>query len=358
MAKKGPHLPNLQPFIASGINPQTGLPNRFGSSPALLKENIKRLLKIQDRQTALNRYTWYNLPHELSGNLIERILYYRGKAALFYMEANSTFYFLPYALNGTIDVYGEYLGITPVPFAGGTTKDGNGDVDPWITGLKKIPHDEWKDMLEITRDEILNGCVLLWDYSKGVSQDITPRNELQDPILDIMSEMVPFMRTSLINGTGTHGMKVQDESERSNVQAANQTLVDAALTGNKWLPITGTIDFQELAGGSQISSQEYMMAYQALNNMRMNAYGLTNGGAYQKQGTILQSESDMNNANTELILQDGLYQRQMFCTLVNNLFGLQIWCEVSDAANIQEVMNENEEDQIDPDDGQGVESDV
>lgn len=52
---KGPVLPNLEPFWAAGINPQTGLPVKF-SSPVTLKEDIKKQLRLVDEQDAVNRY--------------------------------------------------------------------------------------------------------------------------------------------------------------------------------------------------------------------------------------------------------------------------------------------------------------
>ena len=54
----------------------------------------------------------------MDGQLLERILYYRGQGAFFYMESLEKFFFLPFALDGEIDVYGRYTGITPLPFNG------------------------------------------------------------------------------------------------------------------------------------------------------------------------------------------------------------------------------------------------
>ena len=40
-----PYLPNLQPYIAAGINPKTGLPLKFDQDGSALKNNIKQLIK-------------------------------------------------------------------------------------------------------------------------------------------------------------------------------------------------------------------------------------------------------------------------------------------------------------------------
>lgn len=76
---------DLTPYEAAGIDPRTGKPIKFDESviPNInLKSDIKRQLRILDEQNAVNRFTWYNLPPELDGNLIERILFYRGQGAL------------------------------------------------------------------------------------------------------------------------------------------------------------------------------------------------------------------------------------------------------------------------------------
>lgn len=57
MANKGPTLPNLEPFFAAGIDPRTGLPVKVaGACKALLKEGIKKNLRIKDEQNAVNRF--------------------------------------------------------------------------------------------------------------------------------------------------------------------------------------------------------------------------------------------------------------------------------------------------------------
>lgn len=352
MAKRGPYLPNLKPVLAAGINPVTGLPFKMGGDPASLKEEMKRFLRLQDQQQAMGRFTWSNLPPEIDGNLLERMLYFKGQLAFFYMAETEQFYILPYALSGTIDVYGRYTGITPLPFGGGTTT-AEGKDKPWITGLVRKPIYSVLLDEEVTLKDIKESAILLWDYSKGLSENLVPRCVMQDALLEVQSDLIPFMRTSLMNNTGVNAMKVADQSEQSNVKAASDSVYLASLTGQKYIPVVGGLEFQELCGNGSAQAQEYLMAYQSIDNIRASGMGLTNGGAYQKQGTILQSESDMNGGNTALILEDGLYQRQMFCTLVNSVFGTAIWCDISETLNMQPTMNENETDTLGQEQGQG-----
>ena len=325
----GPKITPLELYIQAGIDPKTGLPLKANNQPVYLTDNIKKQLRIVDEQDALNRYAWYNLPYGLNANLIERILYYRGQGIMFYMEADDRFYFLPYTLNGSIDVYGRYTAVTPLPFNGSTAADKK--ERPWIEGLIKIPR--YDIMLDATPKEVIASCVILRDYSQQQSQTVLSRQVLNDPLLDIMAECIPMMRTALINSTGVKGMRVTNEDEESNVKAANLSIQRAAMTGEGWIPIVGKLDFQDLTAGAIAKSEEFLLAMQSLDNYRLSLYGLDNGGLFQKRSHLLEAEQRMNNGNSGILLQDGLYQRQQFCDIVNSWFGLQIYCEISETVN-------------------------
>ena len=331
-SNKGPKMVPLDLYIQAGIDPKTGLPLKCsGSVPSELVNNVKRQLNIVDLQDALNRYTWYNLPKGLTGNLIERILYYKGQGALFYMESNETFYFLPFALDGSIDVYGRFTGITFLPFNGATS---DGEEKPWIQGFKKTPRYEvMTDPEEATVENVMDSCVILRDYSQQISQTILPRSTVNESILNVMAECIPLMRTALVNSTGVNGMKVSNEDEQSNVKAASLAIQKAALNGEKWIPIVGQVEFQEMVSGPTSKAEEFLLAMQSLDNYRLSLYGLDNGGLFQKRRHMLEAEQRMNNGNSGIILQDGLYQRQEFCDIVNSWFGLSIYCEISETVN-------------------------
>lgn len=323
----GPKLPDINSLIQAGINPKTGLPLKFGSSACALKDNLRKNFRVMDEQNAINRYTWYNLPDTLDGQLLERILYYRGQGMIFYMKTDNSFYFLPYALDGTIDVYGRFTGVTPLPF-NGTSSDGK--EKPWIVGLNRKPlygvkYDEVKE------SDFEKYCVLLNDYSKQISQTVIPRAQLQDPLIDTMSEMVPYMRTALMNSTGVKGMRVEDADAEANVKVAAAGVYDAAISGKPWIPITGHVDFQELTDGTTVKAEDYMVALQGLDNLRLSMLGLDNGGIYEKKTVVTDSQMMMNYSPTSLIYQDGLTLRQNFCDIVNSLWGLGIWCEASES---------------------------
>lgn len=330
-----PTLPNLEPLIAAGIDPKTGLPIKAGSNTACgFKPANKTLLRILDEQDAINRYTWYNLPEGLTSQMIERLLYYKGQLIFFYSEIDDKFYVMPYALDGGIDFYGRFTRVHPIPVAAGTSdadKKRYQQQRDYLSTIKLKPLYDIK-LDELTYDDLVSSCVIIRDYTEQLSQTSIPRQQLNDPLLDVMSDCIPFMRTALLNATGVQGMRVNSEDEQSNVLAASMSIDNAALNGQKYVPVVGAIDFQELTGGSVLNSEDFMRAMQSLDNYRLSLYGLDNGGLFQKNTHMLQSEQNLNAGKASLALQDGLICRQNACDIINSYTGLGIWCEVSEAA--------------------------
>ena len=312
-----PKIPDLKTLIQAGFDPKTGLPNKIGTKPCL-KENVKKALRLIDEQDAVNRYTWYNLPCNITSQELERMLYYKGQLAFFYMEDLDEFYFMPYALDGTIDFYGRFNTIHPVPMTSGEEKAGKAQAEllsqiklKCIYGIK-LPED-------LNIEDLTKSAVLLHDYSKQLSQTIIPRQIINDGIIDIEAECIPFMRTALIEETGVMGVRVQDADQAAAVQDGANSLVNAAMNGDMYVPIVGQMEFQELTNGGTGKAEDYMLAMQSLDNFRLSLYGIDNGGLFEKKAHELQSEADINGGPVGLVLQDGLSIRQNFCNIVNSI---------------------------------------
>ena len=340
---KLPKMYDLNPYYAAGIDPKTGLPIKAGDNgvSCIAKDDIKKQLRILDEQDAVNRFTWYNLPKGLNGRLMERILYYKGQGMFFKLQ--DKFYFLPYALNGTIDVYGRFTEVTPLPFNGKSRAESkDGKEKPWITGLTRqclyeieLPEDYIDEEGNILVDKIEsvqeNSCVLIKDYTEQISQTNISRQLLQDPVLDVMADMIPFMRTALLNGTGVEGMRVNSQDEAYQVELASRAVNQAALEGRKWVATTGNVDFQEFGTPTLAKAEEYLLAMQSLDNYRLSLYGLDNGGLFQKKSHMLEAEQKMNTGTTGLVLRDSLQCRQDACTIINSVWGLDMWVMPSEA---------------------------
>ena len=321
-----PSIPDIETLLQAGINPKTGLPIKFGSSSRCnTKEDIKKALRIVDEQDAVNRYVWYNLPCNITSQELERLLYYKGQLAFFYLEDLNEFYFMPYALDGTIDFYGRFNTIHPVPMTSGTDDKAGKAQAQYLANIKLSC--VYGILEEAERQDKVKSAVLLHDYTKQLSQTIIPRVNLNDAILDVESECVPFMRTALLMGTGIKGIRVQDADQEASVAEGARNMVDAALKSYPYIPIVGSVEMQELTDGNVTNAQDYLLAMQAIENLRLSTYGIDNGGLFEKKAHTLQTEADINGGPVGLVLQDGLSIRQNFCNIVNSIWGLGMWCE-------------------------------
>lgn len=338
------NLPNIEPSLAAGI-PLTNK-NAVKSAQDLLKlgkklnwrkDAVKKQLRIVDEQNAVNRFSWYDLPCNLSSQELERLLYYRGQLCFFYVPELDQFIFSPYALDGTIDWYGRYNTVHPVPISEGEEESGETKtvLSAYLANKRLdvcygVPITD-EDTLKWNK-KFLNGeaCVIVQDYIRQQSATIISRQILQDPILDIMSDCIPFMRTALLANTGIKGMRVSNQADYPNVLDANAAFEKAALDGAIYVPIVGSVDFQDLTDGQAMKAEEFLLAMQSLDNYRLSLYGLDNGGLFQKKSHMLESEQQMNAGKAAIPLNDCLKTRQNFCDIVNSITGLGISCEISE----------------------------
>lgn len=332
---KGPFLPDINRLIQMGINPKTGLPIKLGTGERCnTKEGIKIALRVIDEQDSVNRYTWYNLPCNLTSQEIERMLYYKGQLCFFYDKNLDEFYFMPYALEGGLDWYGRYRVIHPIPWnAGGTTDKSIKAQEAYITSIKLdvkygvvLP-----DMLK--EEDLYKSAVILHDYTRQLNQQILPRVTINDPILDLEAECMPYMRTALLMGTGIRGVKVDDTDQEASVQEGSRNMTNAALRGEPYVPIAGNfVEFQEMTNGGVTKAEDYLIAMEAIDNFRLSTYGMDQGGLFNKKSYVNEAQTQMNanGAGVGAVLQDGLSIRQNFCNIVNSIWGLGIWCEPSE----------------------------
>jgi len=328
-----PNLFNIDPFISAGIDPRTGARKNYKRQTSDLKIDIKKFLRIIDEQDAANRYVWHNLGANITSQELERMLYYKGQLCFFYERNTDKFYFMPYALDGTIDFYGRFNTVHPIPMTSGTD-DKNNKAQAELLSQLKLDCVYDVSLEPVTDKELYRSCVLLHDYTKQLSQTIIPRAEINDAVVDTMAECVPFMNTALVLGTGINGVRVTDADQQDSVREGSRSLKDAALNQTPWVPLLGTVEMQELTPGAVGKAEEYMLAMQSLDNLRLQSYGIENGGLFEKKAHELESEAAINGGPVALVYEDGLSIRRHFCDVVNSIWGIGIWVEP--AGSLQE----------------------
>ena len=204
---------------------------------------------------------------------------------------------------------------------------------------------------------LTDNCVILTSYGKGIAQREIPEQALIDPILDMMAEAMPLARTKLIASAGTKGMRVGNEDEQSNVEAANMSIERAALNGKRFIPVVGTTEFQEFADDNGGDAEIFMRYMTELDNLRLQSYGLKNNGLFEKSQYVNDTMAQNSQVNVGQIYEDGLKLRQDFCDIINANWGLGISCNASETVTNSdtnmdgEILDDNLSQQFGPDEG-------
>lgn len=331
----GAKIINNQLYKQAGVDPKTKKPDRK-EDPLKLKEEFKKVFRIIDEQDAVNRYKWFNLPMDISSEELERLIYYKGQLAFFYYKELDKFFILPYALEGTIDFYGRYNHIHPIPMATGTddTKEAQNQYKKSVNLLSTLKLKVIKEPIlpeDLTLEDYVNGCVLLHDYTKQLSQTIISRQALNDCFVDVASDILPYLNTALLAGTGIKGMRVNDADSAGEADRASRQVKHSALSGKLYNAMISTVEFQDLADGSPLKTEEFLLALQGIDNMRKGALGIENGGIFQKKAHKLESEQTGNESSVATVFQDGLSIRQRFCMICNSVWGTEMWCEPAES---------------------------
>ena len=238
-----------------------------------------------------------------------------------------------YALDGQLDFYGRYQRIHPIPINSG------GSDEKFVKAQEKILSEiklncKYVPIIpeKLTEDDLLHSAVLLHDYSKQIPQMIIPTQVLNDPVIDLEAECMPFLRTALLNNTGTVGVRVADADQANSVGQAAKSMVDAATHAEPYVPIEAAMEFQELTNNQSGKTAEFLQSMQAIDNFRLGLHGVPNGGLFDKSQYVNNEQTNMNlgGADVSLTLQDGLSIRQHFCNVVNSIWGTAVWCEISE----------------------------
>ena len=165
------------------------------------------------------------------------------------------------------------------------------------------------------------GCVIINAYCRDLGNRAIPEQEMMDPLLDMMAEAIPMARTSLISSAGTKGMRVNNQDEYSNVEAANKSIEKAALNGQRFIPIVGLTEFQEFADKSGAQNDQFFIYMQTLDNLRLQSYGLKNNGLFEKNQYVNNTMAGNIQANVGQIYEDALKCRQDSVELINMIWG-------------------------------------
>lgn len=303
-------------------------------TPNLLNKNLSydslfNIMREQNKIETIERYMWVNVPFGLTADIIERLLFYRGKGVFYFNDKVGKFQFLPFALNGVIDEYGRYTKCNTLPFTGVDTdekkkKKTQSLVYEDLELVYDLPYDE-ETFKKINQQKTFG--IVLNDSSLSISQQPIIRYNYVKPVLHMMATLMQIINTAMFGNADHSLLQIENEGELDSVKTQIEAINQDILRGNRFTPIIGKLPINPLKTTNSADLEGLFNTFNSLNNFLKSITGVANAGVFDKKAHLLQDEQKLNGSNADDIYYNGLRLRQEFCLMVQAYYQYPIWCE-------------------------------
>lgn len=318
-------------------------------------EELYTMMQEQNFVETIERYMWTNVPYGLTQDLIERLLFFRGRGVMYFNDKLGKFQFLPFALNDVIDEYGRYTSCNTLPFVGTdeAKKDGKKRlVSAVYEDLKLVydlPYNE--EML----DEIRNGKpvgIILNDNSLQISQQPIIRSMYVKPVLHMMSTLMNIINSAMY-GAADHSLLVaENESELDSIREGIDAINTNILNGRRYTVVGSKFKIEPIKTSGTYDLEGLFGTFNSLSNFLKSITGVANAGVFDKKAHLLQEEQKLNGSNSDDVYYNGLRLRQEFCIMFQAYYGYPIWCESKRGMSEAQAENMATDETTDPDNTQ------
>lgn len=335
--------------------------DQYGNTitPNMLKYNLDydsvfAIMRQQNMIETIERYQWVNVPFGLTQDLIERLLFFRGKGVFYFNDKIGKFQFLPFALNGLIDEYGRFTACNTLPFTGvdedGKDKKKNQTlIYQDLELVYDLPYDE--ETLKKVRGNKPVG-IILNDSTLSISQQPIIRSNYVKPVLHMMATLLQIINTAMFGAADHNLIQVQNESELMSIQSQIDAINQDILKGKRFTPFVGNFPITPLKTGNTLNLEGLFGTFNSLTNFLKSITGVANAGVFDKKAHLLQEEQKLNGSNSDDIYYNGLRLRQEFCIMIQAYYGYPIWCESKRGLTEAQEENVLEGETLDPDNTQ------
>lgn len=299
-------------------------------------KSLFNIMQHQNRIETLERYMWTNVPFGLTPDLIERILFYRGKGVFYFNDKIGKFQFLPFALNGQIDEYGRYLKCNTLPFIGvDTESDNQKTAERARKKNRSLVYEDLEivydlpytpEMLKTVRENKVVG-IILNDNSLGVSQQPVIRSNFVRPVLHMLSTLMQIINTTMFGAADSNLLQVETEAELASINSQIGAINLEILRGNRFIGVVGKMPIVPLKTSNTTDLEGLFNTFNSLTNFLKSITGIANPGVFDKKAHLLQDEQALNGSNADDVYYNGLRMRQEFCLLIQAYYNYPIWCE-------------------------------
>ena len=295
-------------------------------------DSLYQIMRNHNRIETLERYMWLNVPFGLTQDIIERVLFFRGKGIFYFNDEVDKFQFLPFALNGTIDEYGRYIRCNTLPFTGVDEEEKDSKnkkknrrlIYENLDIVYDLPYNA--EMMKMVKEKKTVG-IILNDNSLGLTQQPIIRSNYVKPILHLMSTLMQIINTAMYGCADHNLIQVENESEIASINNQINAINFDILKGRRFTPIAGTLPIQPLKTSNTANLEGLFNTFNSLSNFLKSITGIANPGVFDKKAHLLQEEQQLNGSNADDVYYNGLRLRQEFCMMIQAYYNYPIWCE-------------------------------
>lgn len=298
--------------------------------------DYRTMLQAVDVAQFISRYKWEGLPEYMPPNIIEKMLYYKGTVAGFFYQ--NQLYILPYAVDGSLNVYGYPTAIKPVGYNG--TSFDNLKLNTYPNGvLRKYSS---AVILNDRPSDFMGGACL-------------PMATINSDIIDLMNDTLKRSELSSISSLKKFLIQTADGKSVEGLRAdMRKTLLsdDPFYIMRENSVIVNGLRSDIATLGTENETDKIIQYYSSLNNQRCYNMGIKNNGVFEKMERVVVGELTGNEYQTNLILETGLTMRKSFLESLKEIYPEQrdvlnkITVEINIEPYMAKVQNNDRSDDI------------
>ena len=300
-------------------------------------KNYETMLLAQDQAQCSSRYIWGLPTSKLTSQQLESLLYNWGSLCLFENDKGEI-QFARYAQTGQLNEYGYLDEVQPIDFAGRV-------------------YDRKRAVISAQKPAVGDVCVILQDYTTftPITEEISRRAlNLSTTIRD--EALVYQQLKSNIFLSAKKALAYCENEEQK-----NQVIKEAGAMLDATNPILAISKSKASGAGSALSdvmefvnfnnnfdTQNYCQTINFYNKTRRAFNGIPAPDTFEKKERKITAESEDETTHSNLILEDGLRQRQnainlfkLYCKNPENLkISVRINPILEDAIEAREVLED------------------
>lgn len=319
-------------------------------------DSLYAIMRHQNMIETYERYMWTNVPFGLTPDIIERVLFFRGKGVFYFNDKVQKFQFLPFALNGEIDEYGRFTRCNTLPFTGVDEKKKNNKskknerlIYENLDLVYDLPYDE--ESFNIVKNKNTVG-IILNDNSLSVNQQPVIRSNFVKPVLHLLSTLIQIINTAMYGSADHNLIRVDNESEYESIKQQIDAINFDILKGRRFTPVIGKLPIEPIKTSNTHDLEGLFNTFNSLTNFLKSISGIANAGVFDKKAHLLQEEQRLNGSNADDIYYNGLRLRQEFCLMIQAYYNYPVWCQSKRGMSEVQAENMSTGETSDPDNTQ------